>query len=65
MRETDLVDRILSYNPKVDTRIIKKGYRYGDSAPMAIIEFIDRDKQAKTSSDSVDKKAEETVQVDK
>ena len=31
------------------TRIIKKGYRYGDSAPMAIIEFIDRDKQAKTS----------------
>ncbi len=47
------------------TRIIKKGYRYGDSAPMAIIEFIDRDKQAKTSSDSVDKKAEETVQVDK
>ena len=47
------------------TRIIIKGYRYGDSAPMAIIEFIDRDKQAKTSSDSVDKKAEETVQVDK
>ncbi len=47
------------------TRIIKKGYRYGVSAPMAIIEFIDRDKQAKTSSDSVDKKAEETVQVDK
>ena len=47
------------------TRIIKKGYRYGDSAPMAIIEFIDRDKQAKTSSESVDKKTEETVQVDK
>ncbi|MDG2187066.1 MAG: 50S ribosomal protein L17 [Hyphomicrobiales bacterium] len=29
------------------TRIIKAGYRYGDSAPMAVIEFIDRDKEAK------------------
>ena len=29
------------------TRILKKGFRYGDSAPMAIIEFVDRDKQAK------------------
>ena len=26
------------------TRIIKKGFRYGDSAPMAIIEFVDRKK---------------------
>ena len=29
------------------TRIIKAGYRYGDNAPMAIIEFVDRDVQAK------------------
>ena len=29
MRETDLVDRILSYNPKVDTRIIKKAFHFG------------------------------------
>ena len=28
-------------------RIIKAGYRYGDNAPMAIIEFVDRDVQAK------------------
>ena len=34
------------------TRIIKAGYRYGDNAPMAIIEFVDRDVQAK----KVDKK---------
>ena len=34
------------------TRIIKAGYRYGDNAPMAIIEFIDRDVEAKR----VDKK---------
>ena len=29
------------------TRIIKAGYRYGDNAPMAIIEFVDRDLNAK------------------
>ena len=29
------------------TRIIKAGFRYGDNAPMAIIEFIDRDLEAK------------------
>ena len=34
------------------TRIIKAGFRYGDNAPMAIIEFVDRDIQAK----KVDKK---------
>ena len=34
------------------TRIIKAGFRYGDNAPMAIIEFIDRDVEAKR----VDKK---------
>ena len=34
------------------TRIIKAGYRYGDNAPMAIIEFLDRDIEAK----KVDKK---------
>ena len=34
------------------TRIIKAGFRYGDKAPMAIIEFVDRDIEAK----KVDKK---------
>ena len=34
------------------TRIIKAGFRYGDNAPMAIIEFVDRDQAAKR----VDKK---------
>ena len=29
------------------TRIIKAGFRYGDNAPMAIIEFVDRDVAAK------------------
>ena len=34
------------------TRIIKAGFRYGDKAPMAVIEFVDRDFEAK----KVDKK---------
>ena len=38
------------------TRIIKAGFRYGDNAPMAIIEFVDRDVQAKR----VDKKKKDT-----
>ena len=29
------------------TRIIKAGFRYGDNAPMAVIEFVDRDVDAK------------------
>lgn len=29
------------------TRIIKAGFRYGDSAPVAVIEFVDRDEDAK------------------
>ena len=29
------------------TRVLKAGFRYGDAAPMAIIEFIDRDVNAK------------------
>ncbi len=39
------------------TRIIKAGFRYGDNAPMAIIEFIDRDVEAKR----VDKKKKDTT----
>ena len=37
------------------TRIIKAGFRYGDKAPMAVIEFIDRDVEAK----KVDRKKKE------
>ena len=38
------------------TRIIKAGYRYGDKAPVAIIEFVDRDIEAK----KIDKKKVDT-----
>ncbi|MES2817006.1 MAG: 50S ribosomal protein L17, partial [Pseudomonadota bacterium] len=32
-------------------RIMKAGFRFGDMAPMAIIEFVDRDTSAKGASD--------------
>jgi large subunit ribosomal protein L17 len=35
-------------------RIIKAGFRYGDNAPMAIIELVDRDPSAKPSATIVD-----------
>lgn len=33
------------------TRVLKAGFRYGDSAPLAVIEFVDRDKEAKGAED--------------
>ena len=41
------------------TRIIKAGFRYGDNAPMAIIEFVDRDVEAKR----IDKKKKDTTKT--
>ena len=43
------------------TRIIKAGFRYGDKAPMAVIEFVDRDIEAK----KVDKKKKEPTKKSK
>tara|TARA_A100001011_G_C14183937_1_gene788149 strand:- start:551 stop:991 length:441 start_codon:yes stop_codon:yes gene_type:complete len=42
------------------TRIVKAGFRYGDNAPMAIIELVDRDVEAKR----VDKKTKDTTKKD-
>ena len=39
------------------TRIIRAGFRYGDKAPMAVIEFVERDIEAK----KVDKKKKDTT----
>ena len=33
------------------TRVLKAGFRYGDSAPVAVIEFVDRDPEAKGAED--------------
>jgi large subunit ribosomal protein L17 len=43
------------------TRVLKAGYRYGDNAPVAVIEFVDRDEAAKgfDSGPVQEKKADE------
>ncbi len=43
---TTLAERYAT-RPGGYTRVLKAGFRYGDSAPMAIIELVDRDPDAK------------------
>jgi large subunit ribosomal protein L17 len=44
------------------TRVMKAGFRYGDSAPVAVIEFVDRDVDAKgLDSGPVQTRTEETA----
>ena len=45
-------------------RVLKAGFRYGDMAPMAIIELVDRDPSAKGSSDRARLEAESAVSDD-
>ena len=40
-------------------RIMKAGFRYGDNAPMAVIEFVDRDERAKGAIDHARKESED------
>ncbi|WP_038036407.1 50S ribosomal protein L17 [Thermopetrobacter sp. TC1] len=44
------------------TRVLKAGYRYGDNAPMAVIELVDRDPEAKGKKDRERRAAEEQAQ---
>ncbi|MEO1454058.1 MAG: bL17 family ribosomal protein, partial [Pseudomonadota bacterium] len=41
------------------TRVLKAGFRYGDMAPMAIVEFVERDADAKGATDRARLEAEE------
>ena len=43
------------------TRVLKAGFRYGDMAPMAIIELVDRDVDAKGAGDRARLEAEEAA----
>ena len=46
------------------TRVLKAGFRYGDAAPLAVIEFVERDVSAKGAKDkelqeNIENKSEE------
>lgn len=45
------------------TRIMKAGYRYGDNAPVAVIEFVDRDEDARGAEDRARLEAEEQAEA--
>lgn len=54
LRDDDMVKKLFDeLGPRYEarpggyTRVLKAGFRYGDSAPMAVIELVDRDESAK------------------
>ena len=46
------------------TRVLKAGFRYGDNAPMAVIELVDRDPEAKGAVDRAREAALDTAGED-
>jgi large subunit ribosomal protein L17 len=69
MRDLDMVKKLFDViGPRYKERnggylrVLKAGYRYGDSAPVAVIEFVDRDVDAKgLDSGPVQVRSEETA----
>lgn len=45
------------------TRVLRAGFRYGDNAPMAVIELVDRDPEAKGAEDRARLEAQEAAEV--
>src|SRR3954454_14449179 len=43
------------------TRVLKAGFRYGDNAPGAVIEFVDRDVEARGAGDRARRETEEAA----
>ena len=65
LRDEDVVSKLFSalserYKDRSGgyTRVMKAGFRYGDNAPMAIIELVDRDPDAKGADDRARVEAE-------
>ena len=46
------------------TRVLKAGFRHGDNAPIAVIELVDRDPDAKGAEDRARLAAEETTDTE-
>lgn len=46
------------------SRVLKAGYRYGDAAPMAVIELVDRNPEAKGAADRARLEAQEEAEAE-
>lgn len=65
LRDVDMANKLFSsiaerYKTRQGgyLRVLKAGFRYGDNAPMAIIEFVDRDESAKGKDSGVVEEAQ-------
>ncbi len=71
LRDVDLVRKLFDVlGPRYKernggyTRVLKAGFRFGDNAPMAVIEFVDRDPDAKgQDSGPVEAKSREQAEA--
>jgi len=71
LRDEDMVSKLFSalaerYKDRSGgyTRVLKAGFRYGDNAPMAVVELVDRDIDAKGAEDKARHEAELEAQGD-
>ncbi len=71
LRNEDIISKLFSefsdrYKDRAGgyTRVLRSGHRYGDDAPMAIIELVDRDPEVKGAEDRVreEKKIDEAAE---
>ncbi len=72
IRDRDMVKKLFeTLGPRYQertggyTRVLKAGFRYGDSAPMAVIELVDRNVEAKGFEDRARHEAEQDHEEDK
>lgn len=70
LRDVDVVKKLFDVlaprykgRPGGYLRIVKAGFRYGDSTPVAVIEFVDRDVEAKGAADRARTAAEAEAAV--
>ncbi len=65
LRDKEMVNKLFSvlkdrYQDRKGgyTRVLKAGFRYGDNAPMAVIELVERDVTAKQQASKTEQEAE-------